>query len=330
MSKLKLTLACGEYDRTRPLIEGKVEPEGIDLNYIALDPEELFWRMAQNTEFDAAEFSMGAYFILISKGVDRFVGIPVFPSRMFRHSAIFINTESGIEKPEDLKGKKIGVPDYTMTACFWIRGLLQHEYGVKPSDMKWFAGGLNNPGRQQRVKVALPDDVKMEHIGDKRTLNNMLVNGDLDVLIGARQPKAYDEGFSKVVRLWPEYIKTERDYFKKTKVFPIMHLIVIRRDIYEKNPWVALSLYKAFDKAKEMCQSEIFDLSAPTYMVPGIEQLYEEVVEVMGEDYWPYGYEPNKKVLDTFAQYAYEQGMTEDLVDTKKIFAPPTLNLYTI
>lgn len=330
MSGLNLTLACGAYDRTKPVAEGKVIPEGIDLNYMELEPEELFWRMAQYSEFDASEFSLAAYLTLRGRDDDRFVGIPVFPSRMFRHSAVFINTEAGIEKAEDLKGKRIGVPDYTMTAPVWIRGIFQHDHGVKPTDVKWFTGGLNSPGRLQRIEVKWPKELEISHIGNEKTLSDMLEKGEIDALIGARQPKSYDEGSPKVAPLWPDYHTVEMDYFERTGIFPIMHLIVIKKEIYERHPWVAVSLFKAFSRAKAMCQEKIFTLSAPKYMVPGVEKLYKDIVAKMGLDYWSYGYEPNRKVLETFAQYIYEQSMTSTLVDPKDVFCPSTLKLHTI
>ncbi len=330
MNRLKLTLACGAYDRTKPLAEGKVPPEGIDLNYVELEPEELFWRMAQYSEFDASEFSLAAYFTLRGRADDRFVGIPVFPSRMFRHSAVFINTASGIKTAEDLKGRKIGVPDYTMTAPVWIRGIFQHDHGVHPTDAKWFTGGLNSPGREQRIDVEWPEALDINPIGNEKTLSDMLDNGEIDALIGARQPKCYDEGSPNVSPLWPDYHRVEMDYYDRTGIFPIMHLIVIKKEIYEKHPWASVSLFKAFNEAKRMCQKTIFSLSAPKYMIPGVEKLYKDTVARMGEDYWPYGYLPNRKVLETFARYVHEQGMTPKIVDPKDIFCPSTLKMHTI
>jgi len=330
MSGLKLNFSCGLYDRTQPLFDGRVKPEGIDLNYIPLEPEELFWRMAQYSEFDVSEFSLAAFNILHGQGDKRFIGIPVFPSRMFRHSAIFINTKSGIKKPEDLRGKRVGVPDYTMTAPVWIRGLLEHEYGVKATEMNWLIGGLNKPGRKQRVRVDWPKELKMEDIGNERTLSNMLAAGEIDALIGARQPQCFDDGVANVEPLWKNAHEAELEYYKKTKLFPIMHLIVIKRSIYEQNPWVAVSLYKAFQQAKEMVQKSIYTLAAARYMIPGVEKLYKRITEVMGEDYWSYGYNANKHVLDTFNSYAKEQFMIPNTFDTKELFCPSVLSMHTI
>ena len=330
MSKLHLTLACGDYDRTRPLIMDRVRPEGIDLNYISLEPEELFWRTIQNEEFDASEFSLAAYMVLRGRNDDRFVAIPVFPSRSFRHSAVFINKNAGIKTAEDLKGKRIGVPDYTMTATVWIRGFFQHEHGVAPSDVQWFCGGMDNPGRKQRINTKLPDNVHLEDIGNERTLSDMLEKGEIDALIGARAPKCFHSGSPNVDRLWPNYVETEIEYFKRTGIFPIMHTLVIRRDILERYPWVAMSLYKAFSEAKDICQRELYTLAAPKYMMPWYIDQYEMALEQMGQDFWPYGLEANRKTLEAFAQYSYEQGLSENLVDVNTMFNLNTLRLYTI
>lgn len=330
MSKLKLNFSCGLYDRTEPILDGRVQPEGIDLNYMPLEPEELFWRMAQYAEFDVSEFSMAAYTMLHGQGDRRFVGIPVFPSRMFRHGAVFINKKSGIKKAEDLKGKRVGVPDYTMTATVWIRGFLEHEHGVKSTDMHWFTGGLNKPGRKQRVTAEWPKELKMEDIGNEKTLSKMLAAGEIDALIGARQPGCYDEGDPNIDHLWPNYPVVELDYYKRTKIFPIMHLIVMKKEIYEENPWAAVSLFKAFQQAKSLCQKSIYTMAAAKYMIPGVEKLYKDTVASMGEDYWPYGYDVNKAVLDTFNTYAFEQFMIPKKFDTKELFCPSVLKLHTI
>jgi 4,5-dihydroxyphthalate decarboxylase len=325
MGKLRITLGCGRYDRTWPMIEGRVVPEGVDLNYVVMDPEELFWRMAKHQEFDVSEFSLGAYVIMLSRGECSLVGIPVFPSRFFRHSCIYIHVGSGIGKPEDLRGKRVGVPDYTMTANVWIRGMLEHDFGVKPTAMKWFTGGLNEPGRKQRVATRPIEGLSITHLED-RVLSEMLDRGEIDALVGAREPDCYHRGSKNVARLWPNYPEIERDYYRRTGIFPIMHPIVIRRDVYEKNRWLAQSLFKAFMESKTICQRELASQSTLKCMLPWLIRELEDTVQLMGKDYWPYGLEPNRKTLETFIAYCVEQGLAESPVRVEDLFAPETLD----
>jgi 4,5-dihydroxyphthalate decarboxylase len=329
LTNLKITLACGSYDRTWALEAGRVRPEGVDLNYISLPPEELFWRMSVHGEFDASEFSLGAFTILLGRGDRRFIGVPVFPSRFFRHSSIFININSGVKRPENLKGKRVGTPDYTMTANTWIRGLLEHDYGVKPTDVEWYTGGLNEPGRRQRVATKPIKGLKV-NFSDAWTLSSLLEKGEVDALIGAREPNCYREGSPNVARLFKDYKSTEIDYYKRTGIFPIMHLVVIKREIYERNPWLACSLYKAFDEAKKICMHEMSMQSALRYMLPWMIPELENTKKMMGENYWPYGLEANRKTLEAFIQYSYEQGLAENVFDVEDMFAPETINVAKI
>lgn len=330
MSKLNLSFSCGLYDRTLSLYTRQIQPEGIDLNYMPLEPEELFWRMIQHEEFDASEFSLCAYMVLLGRNDRRFTAIPVFPSRMFRHSAVFVNKNAGIRTPADLKGKRVGVPDYTMTATVWIRGFFQDDFGLKPTDVEWLFGGMDHPGRKQRIEFDVPKDLRLRYIGDDKTLSDMLEKGEIDALIGARAPRAFDEGSPNVARLWPNYVEAEADYFKRTGLFPIMHTVVVRTKVLEKHPFVAQSLCKAFAQAKAQAQKELYSLAAPKYMVPWYIENYERAVALMGQDYWPYGLERNRKTLEAFARYCYEQGLSRELVDIGTAFAPSTLRDYVI
>lgn len=325
MGKLRLTLGCARYDRTVPLIDGRVVPEGVDLNYVPLEPEELFWRMAQHSEFDASEFSLCAYTILMGRGDRRFVAIPVFPSRFFRHSCVYVNTNSGIVKPEDLRQKRVGVPDYTMTANVWIRGFLQHDYGVHPTEIQWFTGGLDQPGRKQRIATKPIEGLSVTPIG-QATLSDMLEAGEIDAVIGAREPRPFRMGSPKVQRLWPNYKEVEQEYFTRTGVFPIMHTVVIRREVYEKNPWVAQNLFKAFEESRLITLAEMKKQSALRHMLPWLIAELERTVELMGEEYWPYGVESNRHTLELFIQYCVEQGLAESAVDLGDFFARETLD----
>ncbi len=329
MAKIKVTLACGAYDRTWPLASGQVQPEGVDLNYISLPPEELFWRMAVHGEFDASEFSLGAMSILIGRGDRSFVGIPIFPSRFFRHSSVFINSHSGIRRPEDLKGRRVGVPDYTMTANTWIRGFLEHDYGVKPTDLTWVTGGLNEPGRKQRVATKPIEGLQIINT-ETGTLSDMLDRGEIDALIGAREPNSFRGRSPNVTRLFPNYRDVETEYYRRTGIFPIMHLIVLKRDIYEENPWLAYSLLKAFTESKMICAKEMSVQSALRYMLPWMIPDLEETTRIMGDDYWPYGFDANRKTLEAFIGYSSEQGLIESPFKLEDMFAPETINVAKI
>jgi 4,5-dihydroxyphthalate decarboxylase len=239
MSKLHLTFACGPYDRTLALRDGSVQPEGIDLNYIASQPPDIFWRMLQFKEFEISEMSLSNHATLVSTGDAPFIAIPVFPSRVFRHGYFFINTDKGIKTPADLKGKRGGVPEYTMTAAVYMRGLLQHEYGVKPSDIEWVQG------RADRLNRKLPPDIRLTQAPGGTELGDLLERGEIDFMMTANNPLAFRRGSPKVRRLFPNYAEVEKDYYRRTKIYPIMHTVVIRRDVHEANPWVALSMYKA-------------------------------------------------------------------------------------
>jgi len=330
MGDLNLTLACEDYDRTRALLDGSVKPEGIDLTYLALPVEEIFWRMLRYEDFDIAELSMGAFLVAAAQGRRPFTAIPVFPSRTFRHRCLFVNSSSGIERPEDLRGKRMGVPEYTMTASVWLRGLLEHEYGVAPEEIQWYQGGEEQPGRKDRVEFDLPAKIQLEVIPQDRTLNAMIESGEIDALMSPRMPSCFLSGSQRVRRLFPDYKRVEMDYFRKTGLFPLMHLIVIRMGVYEKNPWVAQSLYKAFCDAKDLCFSKIYDSNVLRTSLPWTLADYEETRLLMGEDYWPYGFAANRHGLETLHSYLLEQGLIKKSLDLEKLFAPNTLEAFKV
>ncbi len=328
--KLPLTLACGDYDRTRGLRWGLVQPDGIDLNYLCMQVEETFWRTAHFQEFDVSEMSMGSYMIRRAKGIEDLVAIPVFPSRMFRHAYYYVNAKSGITRPEELKGRKMSVPEYQITAAIWMRGILEHDHGVAPKDMRWYSGGLYTPGRVEKQHITLPEGVVLESIPEGRTLNEMIATGEVDALISARAPLTFRDGTNRVARLFPNFRDTERDYYQRTKIFPIMHTVVIKREVVEKYPWVAMNLYKAFVEAKDEFQNSFKDDSAMRLMLPGMVADLEEAEDLMGKDFWPYGLEPNRHVLETLMSYAQEQGLLEKRLKLDELFAPETLESFVI
>ncbi len=329
MSDLNLSLACENYDRTRALRDGTVKPEGIDINYMVLPVEEIFWRMLRYEEFDVAELSMGAFLVAAAQGRRPFVAIPVFPSRTFRHRCIFVNVSSAIERPEDLRGKRMGVPEYTMTASVWLRGLLRYDYGIVPQQIHWFQGGEEQPGRKDRVDFDLPPDIRLEVIQDK-TLNEMIESGEIDALMSPRMPSCFLRGSPRVRRLFPDFKRVETDYFRRTGIFPIMHVIVIKKSLYDEYPWIAQSLYKAFCEAKDHCFSKIYDSNVLRVSLPWDIAEYEETVRLMGQDYWPYGFEVNRHVLETLHSYLFEQGLIKQKLELEKLFAPNTLEAFKI
>jgi 4,5-dihydroxyphthalate decarboxylase len=330
MAKLRLTLACGNYDRTRALLDGTVQVEGVELTYIPLGPEETFWRMEHYEEFDASEMSMGAYTVMRGRGEERFIAIPVFPSRMFRHNGIYVNADAGVERPEDLKGRRVGVAEYNATAAVWMRGLLQHEYGVHPSDVRWYQGGLHDPGRKEKAMGKLMPGVSIEPVPEGRSLNDMLVAGELDALAVPRMPNAFVQGSPRVRRLFSNFRAVEQDYYRRTGIFPIMHSIVLRRDVYESNRWLAESLYKALVRAKEVYVADVYHAQALAYMLPWLLDEIEQTRGLMGDDYWAYGLEPNRRTLEAFTQYAHEQGLTPERMPIESLFAAPTLEEFKI
>jgi 4,5-dihydroxyphthalate decarboxylase len=329
MSTLHLTLACEDYDRTRPLKEGAVKPEGIDLNYLVMPVEEIFWRMMKYEEFDASELSMGAFLTAAARGRRPFVAIPVFPSRTFRHRCIFINTNSGIQTVQDLRGKRMGVPEYSMTAAVWLRGMFEHEYGVAPKDIRWIQAGEEHPGRKDRVEFEMPADVSMES-RPGTTLNAMIESGEIDAMMSPRMPSCFLRGSPHVRRLFPDYRQIEMEYFTKTGLFPIMHVIVIKRAVYEREPWVAQTLYKAFCQAKEICLRELYDTNILRVSLPWTAAEYEATRQLMTADYWPYGIEANRKNLETLHGYLFEQGLIRQRLYLDELFAPATAEAFKI
>ena len=318
MASLKLSLACGPYDRTQALIDGTIKPEGIELNYIVLQPAEIFWRQLQYNEFHVCEMSLSNYNMLASIPEAPFIAIPVFPSRVFRHGYFFINTEKGIEKPEDLAGRRGGVPEYSMTAAVYMRGLLEHEYGVRPDQVDWLQG------RADRVPMSLPESVNLTAAPGGTELGDMLERGEIDFLMTANNPLSFRRGAPNVRRLFPNYAEIEKDYYKRTKIYPIMHTVVIRRDVYENEPWVALSLYKAFAAAKERCYQLLTEAGSPKASFAWLQPMLEEERAIIGEDWFPYGIEVNRPSIGALVQYAFEHGLTEKKLKIEELFAPST------
>lgn len=328
MNLLVLSFACAPYDRIFPLVNGVVRPEGIELIYLPLEVEEIFWRQVRHDEFDVSEMSLSSYIIAKSYGDERFTAIPVFTSRMFRHSSIYVNKK--IENPEDLKGKTVGVPEYQLTAIVWARGILQHQYGVYPKEIRWRYGGLEVPGREEKIKLQLPPEIDYGPIPPGKTLSEMLERGEIDAIISPRAPSCYIRGSTHVKRLFENYKEVEKKYFEETGIFPIMHTVVLKKAVYERHPWIANSLYKAFVEAKNICMENLKKLNALHAMLPWLNAEMDETVRLMGDDYWPYGVEKNKKTIDTLCQFSFEQGLSKRRVTVEELFAKETFELFKI
>src|SRR5574342_537071 len=330
MSRLQLSLACWVYDRTHALADGSVRPEGIDPIYHNLYVEETFFRMLRHREFDAAEASLSSYCVSLMREEPAFIAIPVFPSRFFRHSCVFVSSKSGIRDPKDLAGKRIGVPEYQMTAPVWIRGILQDEYGVDPASCEYFSGGEEEPGRHEKLKLDLPAKFRLRPIGPQQTLAQMIAEGELDAMHTARAPSTFHTRPDAVKRLFENFVEVEKSYYRKTKIFPIMHTVVIRRELYEKHRWIAQSLYKAFVEAQKRTYEFLGTTMALTTMLPWQVAHVEEARALLGEDWWPYGVGPNRHVLDTFLRYHHEQGLSKRRLKVEELFAPETLESFRV
>ncbi|MGH9171314.1 MAG: ABC transporter substrate-binding protein [Acidimicrobiales bacterium] len=323
MALLPLSIAHGRYDRVWPLLDGRVRPEGIDANHVILEPEECFWRMLRHEEFDVAEMSLSSYCIARALGDDRFVGIPVFLSRSFRHSMVYVRADAGIATPRDLEGRRVGVPEYQMTAAVWGRGLLAREHGVDLSTITWMTGGLEQPGRVERQPLSLPPWVHVRQLNTETTLVSALQAGHLDGVLAPRVPSLYRSG--GCVRLFPDFADQDLTYFRHTGIFPIMHLVVVRRAVLELHPWVAESLFKAFTEAKDVALAGLADAPALRYTIPMLLPVLEDQQSVFGSDPWPYGMEANRVALDTFVELLVDQGLVDGALDPATLFAASTL-----
>lgn len=327
---LSLTLACGNYDRTRALIDGRIRVEGCEINFLPLEPEEVFFRAARHEEFDVAELSFNSYILQTSRGESRYIGIPAFVSRCFRHSMIYVRTDRGIRAPADLKGRLVGVPEYQLTALVWMRGILQEDYGVNPSDIRWRSGGQEQPGRKERARINLPHDVDLQPIPPGATLSAMLRDGELDALMTARAPSCFHNDAPNVDRLFPNHRDIEKDYYRRTGLYPIMHLIGVRKSLAERHPWLPASVYKAFCRAKAAAMADLRTLAAPGLMLPWTEAETLETMKLMGKDFWRYGVAENKREIETLARYSHAQGLAERLVPIEEMFAPSTYEVSRI
>jgi 4,5-dihydroxyphthalate decarboxylase len=322
MRKLQMTFACGLYDRMLALHTGEVQPEGIDLNFLAIDsPREIFDRMGKNLEFDACEMSSSEVISRLAAGRRELVALPVFPSRVFRHGFITVN-RTAVRTPKDLEGKRIGVPLYTQTAAVFIRGMLADEYGVDLSGVHWVQGATDSPephGNPSPPPLLKPVSIEQNRSGF--SLSELLARGEIQAILGSGLPASL-RTHPEVVRLFPDFHKVELDSYRRTRIFPIMHLVALRRDVYEKHPFIATSLYDAMDKAKNIALAKMREVGALRYMLPGMTAELEEIDEVFGGDPWPYGIEPNRPTLEALVRYMAEQSLIKAPIPVQELFVP--------
>jgi 4,5-dihydroxyphthalate decarboxylase len=328
MSKLNLSVAIGDYDRNRPLIDGAVRIDGVDPVFMTLYPEEIFFRALRTHDFDICELSLSSFTVKTAAGDNPYVGIPCFVSRAFRHTSIYVRTDR-IREPKDLKGRKVGVPEYQLTANVWARAILQDDYGVAPADIRWVRGAIEHAGRIEKISIKLPPGVVLEDAPAGRTISDLIDTGEIDGFIAPRPPYLARPN-PNVGWLFPDPIAAAKDYFKRTGIFPIMHLVGIRRTLVDQHPWLPAAVMKAFDQSKAAALAHLSDTSATKVTLPFIEEQLAATRELMGEDFWPYGLESNRKTLETFLRHHHAQGLSSRLVKPEELFHPSTHESFKI
>jgi 4,5-dihydroxyphthalate decarboxylase len=322
MANLKLTLACWDYDRTRSLMDGRVKPEDIDLDITVLRPRQAFQRMLDNKEFQVSELSLASYTALKGRGECPFVAVPVALSKIFRHSCIYVRTGAGIATPADLKGKRVGTSQWSSTGLVFMRGMLQHDHGVAARDMHWFMGGLNSFVEPPLIPLDLPKEIKLDFLSGQATLEQMFAAGELDALLSLYIPNLFLQDSPTIVRLFPNYREVEQDYYRRTRIFPIMHTVVLREDVYRAHPWAARSIYRAFVAARDLAVDGLYDTDALRLALPWLIDHVEETRRVFGKDFWAYGLEPNRPTFAAIGRYVHEQGLSPRVVSADELFAP--------
>jgi len=326
VAKTRLGIACMMTDRSRPIFDGRVSLPDFELEPLNVEPEEIFRRALNEKSFDVTELSMGSHITTTARGDASYIAVPVFLSRVFRHSAIFVRTDRGIRGAADLAGRRVGVPEYQQTAGVWVRGILRDEYGVDTRKMTWLTGGLDKAGVAERIKVDLAPGHNVSVIGPTQTLNQMLADGEIDAIFSPRPPPCYTAKTAPVDLLFPDFMSAEKDYFRKTGFFPIMHALTIRKDIAEKHPQLPAQLFEAFAKAKAASLGELALNNVLRVSLPWITANYADARATMGRNVWPYGFEENKAELTAMTRHVFEDGLARRLVDPAELFHPSTLS----
>jgi 4,5-dihydroxyphthalate decarboxylase len=316
VTRLSLTLACTASDRTRPILDGRVSVPGVDFVMLPGEPEDIFRRALRDRAFDVSELSMGSHIVTTARGDSAYVGVPVFPSRAFRHSAVYVRTDRGISGPADLAGRTIGLPEYQQTAALWVRGVLREHYGVDTRGVAWRTGG-------ERVPIALPGGLDVRPLGED--LPAALAAGRLDALIAPRPPAAFEDGSAPVGRLWPDYRAEEIAWRRATGFFPIMHCIAVRRDVAERHPWLPVELFRAFVRARDMALAELRLVNVLRVSMPWAAAAFEEQAAIMGGDPWPYGFARNRDEIAAMVRFAVTDGLAVEAIPPEALFHPSTL-----
>jgi 4,5-dihydroxyphthalate decarboxylase len=329
MSKLELSVAIGDYDRNRPLISGQVLMDGVDPVFMTLSPEEIFFRVFRTEDFDICEMSMSSFTVKTALGQCPYVGIPAFVSRAFRHNAIYVRTDR-IKKPEDLKGRKVGVPEYQLTANVWARAILEDDYGVTPADIHWVRGGIEDAGRPEKINIKLPPGVRLDNAPEGKTISQLLADGEIDGFIAPRPPALGGRKHPHIGWLFPDPIAAAKDYYSRTSIFPIMHLVGVRRTLVEKHPWLPAAVLKAFEQSKAAALELLSDTSASKVTLPFVDEHLKATREAMGEDFWSYGLPHNRKTLQTFLKRHHAEGLSPRLVTVEEMFHPATHESFAI
>ena len=327
MAAIRLTLAIGDYDQTRDLVHSVVRAEGIEIVALTLPIEEITFRFLNFREWDACEMSFAKYVSLRSQGDDSIVGIPVFPSRVFRLSSIYVPRDGRVRTPADLRGARVGIPEWAQTASIYTRGYLEHELGIPLASIHWFQAAVNEPGRTEKVALKLPQGIELKSV-PQSSLNSMLIAGEIDAALSARPPAAFADG--RVVRLIPEYRDPEEAYFRKTGIFPIMHVVALRRELLETYPWIAMNLFKAFEEAKRRSLARLADITASHVPLAWIGDYVARMRDLFGADPFPYGVEPNRRTLEAFLQFAYEQGVCHRKLAPEELFPRQVLATHKV
>ena len=329
MANLQLSVAVGNYDRIRPLVDGAVTIDGVDAQYMLLDPEEIFFRAFRHADFDICELSMSSYTVKTSEGTSPYIAVPVFPSRAFRHTSVYVRTDR-ISSPQDLKGKRVGLPEYQLTANVWVRMFLEEDYGIRPADVTWVRGGYETPGRIEKISLNLPPDVRLENVPAGTTISQLLETGELDAVIGPRAPSCFERGAPNVGYLFPDPQREGMAWYRRTKMFPIMHTLGIRRSLAEQHPYLPYAVAKAFEQSKAAALASLGNTAATKVTLPFVEEQLRAARELMGEDFWSYGLEANREVLQRFLRRHHEEGLSRRLVTPEELFHPASLETHKI
>lgn len=330
MSNLSLSVAIGPYDRMMPLVRGEARIDAVDPQFMLLEPEEIFFRAMRHEAFDICELSLSSYSLRVARGDSPYVAIPIFPSRAFRHTCIVVRNDRGIRTPADLRGKRIGMPEYQLTANVWARAILEEEYGVNQRDITWVRGGYESPGRIEKLSVTLPDGVVVENAPEGKTISGMLAAGELDGVMGPRAPSCFERGDPAIRWLFDDPTAEATAWFRKTRIFPVMHVLGIRRTLVDKHPWLPTAVMKGFQKSKDIALERLTDTSATKVTLPFVEENLRRARQLMGEDFFSYGLAPNRHVFDYFLRHHHAQGLSNRVLAAEELFHPSTLEAHKV